>query len=672
MNRKERLAYKRKWISAKRYLAKRTKTLEHDNISPREAEANVNQSHDDQPGTSTSHRFETAGDESVVESDDCAVSAGDESVVESDDGAMSSDEHLDLDIHLQQWDQDRIDQHVTVSSDSGSDLDETANDNFQGNLVMWANECQVKHNAVDKLLKLLKRHGHPELPSTARALLGTLRQVPVELKSGMEYIYLGLAAGITKYLASVTEDATVLHISLNVDGLPLFRSSGKCMWPVLCAIQCKPVRVFAVALTYGASKPSNLDFLLDTVTELEGLLQNGLHHGGRIVEIKLKCIICDAPAKAFIKKIKLYCGYFGCDHCNQKGEWIGRITYQEIHDLHLRTNESFRNNADNEHHHPGGTPFSALPIDMVLDFPIDYMHACCLGVMKKMLLTWMRGPRATRLSSRQIDQISNRLLALQKDIPKNFARKPRSLWDIDHWKATEYRQFLLYSGKIVLKGILPDELYAHFLTLSVALCILVSPDLVLVHREYADELLVYFVARSRNIYGREFLIYNVHSLLHIASDAARHGSLDKFSAFCFENYLHQLKRTVRSGKSPLVQVVKRLHENDCASKPAPLPKLDFRHPDNAYLTDTGDGCELLSMANGEHGDNTVLCRVYNRIAPLFLEPCNSKIIGVLKADSNHTQVRVLPISSLLSKAILINGREERRTLFLRILHDVQY
>ncbi len=156
--------------------------------------------------------------------------------------------------------------------------------------------------------------------------------------------------------------------------------------------------------------------------------------------------------------------------------------------------------------------------------------------------------------------------------PKKFARKPRSIWDIDHWKATEYRVFVILWQNSPQRHFTRSALCTFSYT-ECTLCILVRPDLVLVHREYAHELLLYFVACSWNIYGREFLIYNVHSLLHIASDAARHGSLDKFSAFCFENYLHQLKRSVRSSKSPLVQVVKRLHENDCASKPAPLPKL---------------------------------------------------------------------------------------------------
>jgi hypothetical protein len=67
-----------------------------------------------------------------------------------------------------------------------------------------------------------------------------------------------------------------------------------------------------------------------------------------------------------------------------------------------------------------------------------------------------------------------RLQRLTVFIPNVFARKPRSLLDIDRWKATELRLFLHYTGKIVLHGILRPDLYAKFLNLSVAIAILVS------------------------------------------------------------------------------------------------------------------------------------------------------------------------------------------------------
>ncbi|KAL0148339.1 hypothetical protein M9458_056319 [Cirrhinus mrigala] len=391
----------------------------------------------------------------------------------------------------------------SLNESLGSDLEEEAEDDSRdlslaAELSTWASEHQIKHNALDNLLKLLQRHGHNELPSTARTLLHTPRQLDVKQISGMEYVYFPLTQKLQEALDSYSPDATELHcldLSFNIDGLPLYKSSKTCMWPVLCAVMLDPVTIFPTALTSGLSRPTDLGFLEDTVRELGHLMNHGIHYRGRKIKVNLRCFVCDAPARALVKNIKLFSGYFGCDRCEQKGEWFNRVTYQETADLKLQTDETFRNQTQVQHHH-GNTPLAHLPIDMVQNFPIDYMHQACLGVMKRLLLIWTRGDRVVRVSASQILEISARLRSLQKCIPSTFVRKPRGLEELERWKATEFRQFLLYTGKIVLKGILPNDMYLHFLSFSVAMVILVCPSLVQQHSKYAKELLNYFVEKE--------------------------------------------------------------------------------------------------------------------------------------------------------------------------------
>ncbi|EFN68762.1 hypothetical protein EAG_00106, partial [Camponotus floridanus] len=45
------------------------------------------------------------------------------------------------------------------------------------------------------------------------------------------------------------------------------------------------------------------------------------------------------------------------------------------------------------------------------------------------------------------------------------------------WKATQFRFFLLYCGSVVLKDVLSDHHYRHFLLLFAACRILNSSDL---------------------------------------------------------------------------------------------------------------------------------------------------------------------------------------------------
>ena len=430
-----------------------------------------------------------------------------------------------------------------------------------------------------------------------------------------------------------------------------------------------PVRIFPVALTYGESKPTDLDFLSDSVRDLNNILKDGLHYGDRVIEVTLRCVICDAPARALVKGSKLYSGYYGCDKCNQRGVWIGRMTFPEIDNIVLRTDTSFRNQANREHHHYE-SPFCQLELDMVKGFPIDYMHQLCLGVMKKLILAWMRGQKDVRISAQQVDQISTKLINLKKCIPKCFSRKPRALAEVDRWKATEFRQFLLYTGKVVLKGILPAPFYNHFLVLSVASSILACPALAKIHLPYASELMKYFVVKAGELYGSEFLVYNVHSLIHLVDDVAQYGSLDQFSSFPFENYLQKLKKFVRSGKSPLAQIVKRLSESQ-----GHIFEIDdsnvisIKPPNNGYIVENSVCCMVTAeVVDSQCKEKMFCCRVYDRSDPRFVDPCDSRIIGVHSVSNRNSRMKLLPASSLKKRA-LVFPLETSSFLFLTILHQ---
>ncbi|KAL2101377.1 hypothetical protein ACEWY4_003138 [Coilia grayii] len=532
-------------------------------------------------------------------------------------------------------------------------------------LANWAVDHNITHSAVDGLLTILKRHNIQQLPSTARTLLGTQQIVPLTTKSGMDYVFLGVQTMLKKTLQKnpLPVDTSVLKLSLNVDGLPLFKSSKTCLWSILAATDQIPPSVFPVALTCGTSKPADLDFLTDTTNELSDLLREGIVYEGRNIAVNLQSIICDAPARAMVKGTKQYSGYYGCDRCTQKGVWLGRITYQEVEGIETRTDQSFRAQTQTEHHQ-NISPFLTLGIDMVKSFPVDYMHQACLGVMKKLLLTWVSGIRPTRISRGQVMAINNRLLGLREAMPGIFARKPRSLDELDRWKATELRQFMLYTGKIVLKGILREDVYEHFLTFSVALAILVCPSLVKQHHQYAKGLLSHFVHTAKTIYGPEFIVYNVHSMLHLAEDAEAFTGLDKCSAFPFENFNQKLKKRVRSGNRPLPQIVRRLSECNPKFESPSHTQQSFKRPNNIFQVGTVFVEVLEKISQVE-----VMCRVYNSLEALFVVPCDSRTIGVFCTKRIDTHTQMITISQLEKQAIMIQNKEDS-AVFMRILHEI--
>lgn len=124
-------------------------------------------------------------------------------------------------------------------------------------LQHWALKHQIQHSALDDLLVGLKANGHPELPSTARTLLSTPRDIRSTTVSGMEYVHFGLRrtleGQLNQYPGEALKKINKLELSLNIDGLPLFKSSKISLWPVLCAIHLTPTRVFPVTLTSGPS-----------------------------------------------------------------------------------------------------------------------------------------------------------------------------------------------------------------------------------------------------------------------------------------------------------------------------------------------------------------------------------------------------------------------------------
>lgn len=95
---------------------------------------------------------------------------------------------------------------------------------------------------------------------------------------------------------------------------------------------------------------------------------------------------------------------------------------------------------------------------------------------------------------------SEKLVCLAPYAPKEFARKPRSLEEVDRWKAIEFRQFLLYTGPFVLRSVLLNNLYKHFMCLSVAITILVKEQLAVYYSNYASPLLSLFVKNCRKFY----------------------------------------------------------------------------------------------------------------------------------------------------------------------------
>lgn len=214
----------------------------------------------------------------------------------------------------------------------------------------------------------------------------------------------------------------------------------------------------------------------------------------------------------------------------------------------------------------------------------------------------------------------------------------------------------------MLKGILADELYDHFMAFSVALSLLLSPNLAVEHNSYSSELMTFFVAKTKELYGDHFMVYNIHSMLHLPAEAMNFGTLDACSAFPFENFLGKLKRLIRSGSQPLVQVAKRYVEqaNFPHIQSVATKKLKVTRPNNAFILREGKCCVAMEEREemDESGSPKILCKVFEKSEPLFRDPCDSRLIGCFKVQSRQSVMKLIPEQQLTRTAIMVEENQE--------------
>ena len=584
------------------------------------------------------------------------------------------------------------DDEFRQESDSGEDRYNT-----REHLANWATTFNITHAALKALLYVLKESGLHDLPIDPRTLLATPIQANAKEIAGGLYHHFGVENSILRKLMSTSQNldgVETLTLHINIDGLPLFKSSGMQLWPILGIIKEIPGSdPIIIGVFSGMKKPSSVDeFLDDFVKEMKTLTEHGMECNRKRFKIVLDAFICDAPGRAFIKCIKYHSGYNACERCTQSGIWAGKMTFPEM-TAPARTDVHF-NEMNDEGHHTSVSPLQQLNIGMVSQFVLDYMHLVCLGVVRRLIFLWMKGPLKCRISCNVLKVTSDLMLSIRKNIPREFSRKPRSLLEVNQWKATEFRQFLLYTGPVVLNGKLPNHLYRNFMLLSVSIRFLLCPTLCLEYCDYAKELLVNFVKNFSGIYGEDMLIYNVHCLTHLAEDAKKYGALDNISAFPYENFLGKIKKMVRKPQNPLSQIVRRIgekqrrDENKMLSrngssdqlvhkKPhlaGPLPKdystcIQYKecHGKDIFIAcSEGDNCfevngtivVVENILQSSQGETYFIIEEFDRTESFFHYPIDSLCLRIALVSKLSGRLGVVTASKLSKKMVLLPFKDK--------------
>lgn len=544
--------------------------------------------------------------------------------------------------------------------------------------------------ALTELLIILKRFGHKELPKLARTLLQTPRRAVQPRRCGPgEFYYRGIRFNMLHYGQDFLKEVDTIVLDFFIDGLSVSESSKVKMWPIMASFAEFPLmRPFVVGCYAGNSDPVDVDdFMREFVEEIKLLQRDGIEVSkDRIVKnFRFRCFVADAPARALASSTMGHSSYFGCPKCNQVCCSEGHKLYYQFFVGELRTDESFRQREDICHHKP---QFQHRPsllegiIGMVSQIVIEPMHAVDIGVTKRICSAiFGNNVYCSNLSKAALLALKGRFKSFRSYVPSDFARKPRDLNEISGFKATEYRQILLYTLPVLLKNIVSPLLYKQVLKLHVAIRLLSDPLRYKENIGAARELITQFVDEYDDVIGKKHFTFYSHCLLHIPDDVEKYGPLYSLSAYKYENHMRLIKRLLRRKHGHIKQFFNRVDEMRYADEIADelqSGKYDAQSKFNEFNlvpNSLRDGCVML-----ESGYSLVITESFERNGvemvrgnrflvskDFYVDPFPSmENMGTILASQLSKNIEEFPASAITHKFFRIPFEED--FVLVPILH----
>lgn len=199
-------------------------------------------------------------------------------------------------------------------------------------------------------------------------------------------------------------------------------------------------------------------------------------------------------------------------------------------------------------------------IDIIKAVPTDYMHNVLLDVMKDLVEIWLGKKRIPKppyehfkiktVAERKI--LEQRILNLKPHVTFNW--KPRSIFEIANFKATEIQHLMFYYLRFALVGLLPTRIVKNFEKLSAAIYVLCKSKITSDEISSASEMLIEFSNEFEEIYGPGAVTMQIHLLTHYRQVVENCGPLWSYSMFGFEANIARLKNYVSGTTDALNQI----------------------------------------------------------------------------------------------------------------------
>ncbi|KAJ8681298.1 hypothetical protein QAD02_017085 [Eretmocerus hayati] len=593
-----------------------------------------------------------------------------------------------------------------------SNINDDKGFNLSNFLIQWSTTHNITQVAVTNLLGGLRDAGHDELPKDARTLLSTPRNTSSnvhQMGSSGSYAHFGLEKALRLLLECVdqVEIPDIIEFDIHVDGMNISKSSNAKVWPILGSIANVPFvdEPFVIGMHHGPKQPENVhEFMRPFSDEYQRLKRTGLVIGGRQIGVTLRYVIADTPAKNLLSVFPSHNSR--CGRCIQVGRKVlHRCVFLET-DSPLRTHQNFRENVPPQYLN-ARSPLEDFVEDLERQVLLDPMHqlymGCTLRHISKIFVS--------ALKSLENDDLLNSLdrdyESFREWVPMEFVRKPRPLTQVDKFKATELRELLLYTGPVIFSKYVSAEAMHHFNTLNLAARLLNDPEQYANSNALVRQLLSDYVSTMRTLHGDFHIVYNIHNLLHLAEEALRHGTLEGFSAFKYENFLGVMRKMIRQGNHVLAQIMNRLNEKTVAALQASKIKskreshiapgtfvlsrvshkihvpvgftnpreslkcsnftLTCSRPNNCCCLHDGTFVSIQFICENANRQKVIVGYKYILCQSIENYPLDSRLFNICRAQTESPELFVLPITSIKYKVFQMKFQDYY--YFFPILHS---
>ncbi|XP_064459796.1 uncharacterized protein LOC135370047 [Ornithodoros turicata] len=371
-----------------------------------------------------------------------------------------------------------------------------------------------------------------------------------------------------------------ISVTWNTDGVPLFESSGHSVWPLLLQVNELPYKdrvqqLLLFGLWFGAKKPKMNSFLKPFAQTMNRLSSEGIAWTTQTGENKTcrvypgPCTV-DTVARCMVMNMNQFNGAHSCAWCEHSGEVVDkgrghtRVYVMQRPAARLRTHERFVKHAKQAQErgvHRLGVKGPSVLFFMTFfnfcsSFVVDYMHAVCNGFARATTFLWFSHKKRSAYNiGSYMSQVDEQL---RKMTPVwEMSRLPRPLSEMKFWKASEWRDWVLYFSPVVLKEYLPKTYYKNWTKFVQIMHFCLQSHVPVDKIGYVKKAMEEFLEEYEQLYGIHNMTYNAHILLHMVDHVKEWGPLWGFSAYPFESINGKLVRFVNGTRYAHSQIVEK-------------------------------------------------------------------------------------------------------------------